>query len=281
MEPSEGTEEIAEILNVGTTEDGFIKESHPKIKPVTTDVQGIFVCGTAQDPKDITDSIMQATAAASKVEEYNYGGVEIEPFIAEIDREKCIVCGDCIEKCKYKSMSIQNDELYIDPMSCTGCGKCLNACDQGAISVNGNIDEKIMSTIKGALSKKQDGERMILVFLDNIGYTAADNIGVNRLSYPESIHIIKVISVNRVRPRHIQYALENGADGVFIGEFPGDLMYDEVENKIQRVKNRIEELGEDPERVAFSKVYIPYFSGLARKFNEFDVKIAELDSTES
>lgn len=60
---------------------------------------------------------------------------------------------------------------------------------------------------------------MILVFLDNIGYTAADNIGVNRLSYPESLHIIKVISVNRVSPRHIRYALENGADGVFIGEF--------------------------------------------------------------
>ena len=220
---------------------------------------------------------MQATAAASKVNEYNYGGVEIEPFIAEIDTERCTVCGECIERCKYKSMSIQNDEIYIDPMSCTGCGKCLVGCNQRAITVNGNIDEKIMSTIKGVLANKQDGERMILVFLDNIGYTAADNIGVNRLSYPESIHIIKVISVNRVRPKHIRYALDNGADGVFIGEFPGDLMYDEVERKIQGVKDRIEELGEDPERVTFSKVYIPYFSGLARKFRDFDAKIAELD----
>ena len=178
-------------------------------------------------------------------------------------------------------MSIQNDEIYIDPMSCTGCGKCLIGCNQRAITVNGNIDEKIMSTIKGALSKKQEGERMILVFLDNIGYTAADNIGVNRLSYPESIHIIKVISVNRVRPRHIKYALENGADGVFIGEFPGDLMYDEVERKIGRVKDRLAELGENPERITFSKVYIPYFSGLARKFNDFDLKIKELDELES
>jgi heterodisulfide reductase subunit A len=280
MEPSLGTREIAETLNIGTTEDGFIKESHPKIKPVATDVQGIFVCGTAQDPKDITDSIMQATAAASKVSEYNYGGVEIEPFIAEIDTEKCNLCGECIKRCKYKSMSIQNDEVYIDPMSCTGCGKCLVGCSQRAIKVNGNIDEKIMATIKGVLSKKQKDERMILVFLDNIGYTAADNIGVNRLSYPESIHIIKVISVNRVRPNHIRYALDNGADGIFIGEFPGDLMYDEVERKIKGVKNRIEELGEDPERIEFSKVYIPYFSGLARKLTDFDKRIAELDEAE-
>ena len=280
MEPSDGTCEIAQILNVGTTEDGFIKESHPKIKPIATDVQGIFVCGTAHDPKDITDSIMQATAAASKVSEYNYGGVEIEPFIAEIDKEKCILCGECIKRCKYKSMSIQNDELYIDPMSCTGCGKCLVGCNQRAIHVNGNIDEKILATIKGVLSKKQKGERMILVFLDNIGYTAADNIGVNRLKYPESIHIIKVISVNRVSPDHIRYALDNGADGVFIGEFPGDLMYDEVERKIQGVKDRISEMGEDPDRITFSKVYIPYFSGLARKLTDFDRKIEELDEAE-
>ena len=277
MEPSDGTREIAEILNIGTTEDGFIKESHPKIKPVATDVQGIFVCGTAHDPKDITDSIMQATASAAKVAEYNYGKVEIEPFIAEIDNESCILCGECISRCKYKSMTIQQDEIYIDPMSCTGCGKCLTGCNQRAITVNGNIDEKITSTIKGVLSKKQEGQRMILVFLDNIGYTAADNIGVNKLSYPESIHIIKVISVNRVRPRHIRYALDHGADGVFIGEFPGDLMYDEVERKIQRVKDRILEMDEDPERLMFSKVYIPYFSGLARKFIDFDKKIAQLD----
>ena len=280
MEPSEGTKEIADILNVGVTEDNFIKESHPKIKPVTTDLQGTFVCGTAQDPKDITESIMQATAAASKVAEYNYAGVEIEPFIAEIDEDKCELCGSCIMQCKFKSMFINECKIEIDPMSCTGCGKCLTACRNSAITVNGNIDEKIMATINGVLDKKEKGERMILVFLDNIGYTAADNIGVNRLEYPESIYIIKVHSVNRVRPRHIRHALENGADGVFIGEFPGDLMYEEVERKIERVKKRLLESNQNPERLAFSKVYIPYFTGLAKKLTDFDEKIKELNESE-
>ena len=280
MEPSEGTKEIAKILNLGTTEDSFIKESHPKIKPVTTDVQGVFVCGTAQDPKDITDSIMQATSAASKVAEYNYGGVEIEPFIADIDHEKCQLCGDCLAKCKFKALSIVDDELFLDPMSCDGCGKCLTVCQHGAININGNIDEKIFATIDGVLSKKEDDERMILVFLDTIGYTAADNIGVNRLKYPESIHIIKVHSVNRVRPSHIKHALDNGADGIFIGEFPGDLMYDEVEQKIERVKAQIAKVNENPNRLAFSKVYIPYFEGLARKLNDFDRQIENLNEIE-
>ena len=162
-------------------------------------------------------------------------------------------------------------------MACTGCGKCLVGCHQKAIHVNGNIDEKITATIKGVLNNKKEGERMILVFLDNIGYTAADNIGVNRLSYPESIHIIKVISVNRVRPNHIKYALDNGADGIFIGEFPGDLMYDEVERKVTRIKETLEELNENPEQIMFSKVYIPYFTGLARKLTDFDKKIEELN----
>ena len=281
MEPSDGTKEIANILNVGITEDYFIKESHPKIKPVTTDLQGTFVCGTAQDPKDITESIMQATAAASKVAEYNYAGVEIEPFIAEINHEKCNLCGDCVNSCKYKSIAINEDMVEIDPMSCTGCGKCLTVCKSVAIKLNGNIDEKIMATINGVLSKKEEGEPMILVFLDNIGYTAADNIGVNRIKYPESIHIIKVISVNRVRPRHIKYALANGADGVFIGEFPGDLMYDEVERKIDKVKRQLIESNQNPERLTFSKVYIPYFSGLAKKLTDFDEKIKELNEAKS
>ncbi len=281
MEPSDGTKEIAEILNVGITEDNFIKESHPKIKPVTTDLQGTFVCGTAQDPKDITESIMQACAAASKVSEYNYGGIEIEPFIAEIDKEKCILCEECIKRCKFKSISVRDGKIDIDPMSCTGCGKCLTGCKQTAITVNGNIDEKIKATIDGILSNIDKNERTILVFLDNIGYTAADNIGVNRIKYPESIHIIKVHSVNRVRPRHIKYALENGADGIFIGEFPGDLMYDEVERKINRVKDRIKEQNQNPERIEFSKVYIPYFTGLAKKLTDFDKKIKILNESES
>ncbi len=75
MEPSEGTLKVADTLNVGLTEDLFVKEKHPKIKPVATDIEGIYVCGTAQGPKDITDSVSQANAAASKVSEIMNGGL--------------------------------------------------------------------------------------------------------------------------------------------------------------------------------------------------------------
>jgi len=276
MEPSEGTKKIAGIMDLGLTEDLFIKETHPKIKPVATDVKGAYVCGTAQGPKDITDSIMQANAAASKVAEIMNDGLEIEPFVAEIDNEKCNLCEDCIAICKYKSMSVKDNEIYIDPMSCSGCGRCLTVCKPNAINIHGNIDEKIFATISGMLKDKKEGEKRILVFLDQVGYTAADNIGVNRVDYPESIHIIKVHSVNRVMPKHIIYALKNGADGVFIGEYPGDLMYHEVEKKMNQIRNEIAANGMDPERLLFSNVYIPYFRGLADKFKKFDKKIGSL-----
>ncbi|KZX12223.1 ferredoxin:CoB-CoM heterodisulfide reductase subunit HdrA [Methanobrevibacter filiformis] len=278
IESSDGTREIAKQLDIGLTEDFFVKEAHPKIKPVATDVKGAFVCGTAQGPKDITESIMQANASAAKVFELIHKGIEIEPFIAEIDYELCNNCKECISRCKHKSIYIEDKEIFIDPMSCSGCGECLSVCKQSAITIQGNINEKIYATIKGMLKNKQKGEKKIIVFLDQIGYTAADNIGINRLQYPESIHIIKVHSVNRVTPDHIIYALKNGAEGVFIGEYPGDLMYDKVEKKINKLKKYAEKQGINPDRIQFSKVYIPYFTGLAQKFKIFDEKINSISN---
>jgi heterodisulfide reductase subunit A len=77
-------------------------------------------------------------------------------------------------------------------------------------------------------------------------------------------------------PKHIIYALKNGADGVFIGEYPGDLMYQEVENKMNQIREEIKDHGMDPERLQFSNVYIPYFRGLAKKFKEFDEKVGSI-----
>ena len=277
LEPSEGTKKIAKIMDVGTTEDFFIKEAHPKTKPVATDVKGVYVCGTAQDPKDITESIMQASSAAAKVSEMIHEGIEIEPFIAEIDEELCNSCEKCIDSCKYKALSIKEDIMHVDPISCSGCGKCLTACSENAINIHGNIEEKIYGTIYGLLKDKKENERRIIVFLDHIGYTTTDNIGVNRIKLPESIFVVKVHSVNRIMPKHIIFALKYGADGVFIGEYPGDLMYEEVEKKMDIIKNQLKEHNMNPERLEFSNVYIPYFRGLADKLKNFDEKIANLD----
>jgi len=273
MEPSEGTLKVADILNVGLTEDMFVKEKHPKIKPVNTDVEGIYVCGTAQGPKDITDSVSQANAAASKVSEMMNGGLEIEPIIAEIDQSKCTMCGKCIDDCKYKAIYMYDERVSVDPIACTGCGMCVSSCEDGAIEIMGQTDSQIFAMISGMLKDKKDGEKIILAFLDYIGYVAADNIGINRISYPESIRIIRVTSINRLMIKHVLYAFENGADGIFLGEYPDDLVYPDIQEKVHEFKAELIKNGIDPDRLMYYKVYAPFYRGLAAKFEEFNRQV--------
>ncbi|MDP3066907.1 MAG: hydrogenase iron-sulfur subunit, partial [Methanobacteriaceae archaeon] len=280
MEPSKGTIEVAGLLDVGLTEDLFIRESHPKIKPVNTDIEGIYVCGTAQGPKDITDSVSQANAAAAKVSELMNGNLEVEPFVAEIDISNCILCLKCMNICKYKAIYEQEEHLATDPIACKGCGVCLSQCQNDAISIRGNADGKLFAVISGALKNKREGEKIILTFVDNVGYLAADNIGINKISYPESIRIIKVQSVNRVMAKHILYAFENGADGIFFGEYPDDLMYPHIKEKVKSLKKELEDNNITPRRLTLQRVYIPYFRGLANKLTLFDQEITSLDSNE-
>jgi heterodisulfide reductase subunit A len=282
MEASDGTLEVAKLLNVGLTEDLFVKEKHSKIKPVNTDIEGIFVCGTAQGPKDITDSVSQANAAASKVSELMNGGLEIEPLIAEIDHSECKLCGACIDSCKYKAVYMYDERISVDPIACNGCGICIAKCENNAIEIMGQTDSQIYSMISGMLKDKKDGERRILVFLDYIGYVAADNIGVNRISYPESVRIIRITSINRLMPKHILHAFENGADGIFLGEYPDNVIYPNIQEKVHEFKTQLIKNGIDPDRLMYYKVYAPYFRGLAKKFYEFDKQVSKsLDKLEA
>lgn len=277
MEPSEGTQQVAQLLDVGLTEDMFIRESHPKIKPVNTDVEGIYVCGTAQGPKDITDSVSQANAAAAKVAELMNGNLEVEPFVATIDTTRCDLCKKCMDTCKYKAIYVQEDNLAIDPIACKGCGICLSQCPEEAISIMGNADEKLFAIISGVLKTKEKGERIILTFLDSVGYLAADNMGINKISYPESIRIIKIPSSNRLMAKHILYAFKKGADGIFLGEYPDDLMYPQIKEKVKNLKEVMGENNINPNRLTLHRVYIPYFRGLANKLTLFNQEIISLN----
>ena len=277
MEPSEGTINVSGLLDVGLTEELFVKEKHSKIKPVATEVDGVYVCGTAQGPKDITDSIVQANAAAAKISELINGGIELEPFVASIDQSKCNLCKKCIDICKYKAAYIQDGILTVDPISCIGCGACIWECENNAIEIMGQTDEQILATIDGMLKDKKPDENRIIAFLDSVGYVSADNIGINKISVPSSVRIIKIPSMNRIMPKHILHAFKMGADGIIMGEYPYNPMYSRTKEKIAGLKEELVKHNINPDRLAFYKVYIPYFRGLANKFKEFDSEIKCLE----
>lgn len=269
IEPSAGTMRIARKLNVGMNQDLFIKEKHAKIKPVNTDMERIFVCGTAQGPKDITDSVAQANAAAAKVSEEIKSGTEAEPPVAVIETAKCDLCGKCRNICGFKAVYQDEENMAVDPMACRGCGACAGQCPQEAIEIKGINDQELYAQIKALLSDKKEGEIRILAFLDNVGYTAADTIGYNRINYPEAIRIIRIPSINRIMPHHLMYAFNQGADGILMAEYPDECMLEAHKAKIQELTEKTAAEGIPNDRLRFYKAYAPHYRGLNKQFHRF------------
>ncbi len=156
--PSEGSKRIGKILSLPLSSDGFFAEAHPKLRPVDTAVDGVFLAGCAQAPKDIPDSVAQAKAAAASAAAIMFSGkVKIEPLTVQIDESLCVGCGLCSEMCPYGAPELyQNEEgrtrARIVEALCHGCGTCAASCPQNAITATQFTDDQICSELVAALS---------------------------------------------------------------------------------------------------------------------------------
>ncbi len=135
IRPSKGIEEIVKKLKIQMDNNGFLTEAHPKLRPVETLTQGIFLAGCAQAPKDITDTVSQAGAAASKVVELlSQEQLSHEPITSWIDEELCAGCGQCVTQCAYDAIELDEKKkrAYVNEILCQGCGACIVTCPSGA-----------------------------------------------------------------------------------------------------------------------------------------------------
>ena len=135
MVPSKGTKVIAEILRVSTDAYGFINEAHPKLRPVESLTQGVFLAGCAQAPKDIPETVAQASGAASKVLSlFSREELLHDPTVAGVDEEICTGCGLCVSLCPYDAREIDEKAgvAKINEILCQGCGACASGCPSGA-----------------------------------------------------------------------------------------------------------------------------------------------------
>jgi len=142
MEPSEGTEEIVNILRLEKSPDGFIKEFHQRLNPVGTKTPGIYVAGVAQGPKAVDATVNQGKGAAAEATIPMKSGVyEIELIRAKVNDSICSRCGQCILICPYQAISMIDDRIHIDEMMCRGCGACATICKNNAMTLKayGNI----------------------------------------------------------------------------------------------------------------------------------------------
>jgi len=134
--PSKGVMELAKKLRIPTDEYGWLSEAHLKLRPVETVTSGIYIAGMAQYPKDITDTVSQASGAASKVISlFSQKEVTHEPVIAEVDEEICAGCGICESICAYEAVKVDEikKKAVVNEVLCEGCGACQAACPSGAM----------------------------------------------------------------------------------------------------------------------------------------------------
>jgi len=154
LEPGADVEQLARIFSLSRKADGFFLEKHPKLDPVATMTDGVFVVGCCQSPKDIPDTVAQASAAAARaLAMISKGKVEIEAATAVIDEELCSGCRICNELCPYKAISFDEEKKIssVNEAMCKGCGVCVAACPSGAITGRHFTTEQIMAEIEGVL----------------------------------------------------------------------------------------------------------------------------------
>lgn len=158
--PNPDNVELAKMLKVPLTKEGFFLEAHMKLRPVDFATDGVFLCGLAHSPRLIGESVSQALAAAARVNTVlSKDFIEAEGVVSVVDQEKCIACGRCEEICEYKAPRIEEVspgvfKSKINEALCKGCGSCAVACCSRAIRPKNFKTEQILSMIEACLTKE-------------------------------------------------------------------------------------------------------------------------------
>jgi heterodisulfide reductase subunit A len=157
--PSPDIIKMNELFHASRSGDGFLLEAHPKLRPLESSTAGVFLTGTCQAPKDIPDSVSQASGAAAKVIDLlSSGEIELEPLEAVVEEDLCSGCSVCESVCPYSAVEMKTEKVngekrvrakIIEAM-CQGCGACCSACPTGAITIRHYSDEQVLAQVQVA-----------------------------------------------------------------------------------------------------------------------------------
>jgi heterodisulfide reductase subunit A2 len=154
LEPRADSKEIAKKFGISCSYEGWFIERHPKLDPVATMTDGIFIAGACQGPKDIPAAVSQGAAAAARVMGLvGQGQISLEPVRAYVNEAQCSGCRICNNMCPFNAITFHEDRAVseINPALCQGCGTCVSACPAGAIRGSHFSDQQVMAQIEGIL----------------------------------------------------------------------------------------------------------------------------------
>ena len=166
LEAQPDAAKVATLFGISRSADGFFAEAHPKLRPVETNTEGVFLAGCAQGPRDVPDTVAHAGAAASMaIALLNRGEVTISPTVANVNEKLCSACKTCLSVCPYQAISFDAEAnvARVNDALCKGCGTCVAACPAAAITGRHFSDEQIIATIEALLrepvAKTAEGAR--------------------------------------------------------------------------------------------------------------------------
>ena len=152
FEPREDIAKVANTFGVSRSRDGFFLERHPKLAPIETANEGVYLAGTCQSPKDIPDSVAQAgAAAAAALSLIDQGTIALDPSIADVNSLRCAGCGQCTNACPYGAIELRDGAAVVNGFLCKGCGTCAGACPNKALTLIHYDDRQIINEMIGAL----------------------------------------------------------------------------------------------------------------------------------
>ncbi len=150
QEPREGNIDLAKMLKVPLSKDGFFLEAHMKLRPVDFATEGIFLCGSAHTPKFVNECIMQAAGAASRAcTILSRETILAEGIVSHVDEDVCFGCGICVLNCPYNAIVLEEENQKARVLSalCKGCGVCGATCPKRAITMSHFTDQQVKAQI--------------------------------------------------------------------------------------------------------------------------------------
>ncbi|NIO37636.1 hydrogenase iron-sulfur subunit [Candidatus Bathyarchaeota archaeon] len=287
LEPRKDCDKIQGLLKLSRTQDGFFMEAHPKLRPVDAATGGIFFAGCAEGPKDIKDSVTQASAAAARAGILMAKGkVTVEAITPIVNIGDCKACGLCVKVCPYNAITLNKElgRIEIIEAACGGCGTCAAECPTGALTQNHFTDKQILAEID--VITECDAEKKIVAFCCNwCAYAGADFAGVNRMQYPPSVRIIRTMCSGRVAPKFIERAFARGAAAVLVaGCHPGDCHYidanDHTQTRVARLRKKMEQQELNKERLQLLWASAAEGERFASRIREMQTTVENVTSEE-
>jgi heterodisulfide reductase subunit A len=256
LEARKDSEMIQRLLTLSRNTDGFFLEAHPKLRPVDAATGGIFFAGCAESPKDIKDSVTQASAAAARAGILMAKGkVTVEAITPIAFPDKCKACGLCTKVCPYNAITLNKElkRISVIEAACGGCGTCSAECPFGALTQSHFTDDQILAQIDAVTER--DADKKVVAFCCNwCSYAGADFAGVSRMQYPPNVRIIRTMCSGRVSPKFVERAFARGAAAVMVtGCHLGDCHYInanyQTEKRVERLWKKMEQNGLRKERL--------------------------------